>query len=67
MNENGTLVIWLNLQDENAVPLSIFCLKNLEVLTIRNMSFPNGNFSLAINNHYVIYFFQVLYRIIWKI
>ncbi len=45
MDANGTLVVNLKLRNENAVPLSIFCLKNLEQLEIRNTPFPDGNFS----------------------
>lgn len=44
MNENGNLVVDLQLRNENLVPLSIFCLKNLRTLEIQNMPFPDGNF-----------------------
>jgi Leucine-rich repeat (LRR) protein len=42
MDRNGTLVTDLTLHNESAVPLSIFCLKNLRYLTIYNTNFPNG-------------------------
>jgi hypothetical protein len=50
MDENGTLVTQLLLHNENAVPLSIFCLLSLSHLTIYNMPFPNGNSSLSSNS-----------------
>jgi hypothetical protein len=45
MNENATLVDELQLKNENAIPLSMFCLKNLRYLQIENMPFPDGNSS----------------------
>ncbi len=45
MNGNATLVNHLTLRNENVVPLSIFCLKNLRYLQIENMPFPDGNSS----------------------
>jgi len=43
MNGNGTLVVELQLRNQNTVPLSIFCLKNLLHLEIHNMLFSDGN------------------------
>lgn len=42
MDGNATFVDRLELRNENAVQLSIFCLKNLRYLTIQNMPFPDG-------------------------
>ena len=43
MRDGEEFVHQLELRDEDLVPLSIFCLKNLEYLSIYNVSFPNGN------------------------
>ena len=43
MRDGEDFVYQLRLRDEDLVPLSIFCLKNLEDLYINNVSFPNGN------------------------
>jgi hypothetical protein len=45
MNENGTLVDRLNLVNETTIPLSIFCLQNLQDLRITGTPFPDCNFS----------------------
>jgi len=42
MDKNGDFVVRLYLRDEDAVPLSIFCLQNLDDLSINNVSFPDG-------------------------
>jgi hypothetical protein len=49
MNGNGTLVVRLRLFNETTVPLSIFCLQNLEDLIINGLSFPDGNSPLSTN------------------
>ncbi|UJR32342.1 hypothetical protein I4U23_019805 [Adineta vaga] len=41
-NEAGTLVVNLRLLNELSVPLSIFCLKNLQSLYISSTPFPNN-------------------------
>ena len=43
MRDGEDFVSRLELYNEDLVPLSIFCLKNLEYLRIYNVSFPNGN------------------------
>ena len=43
MRDGEDFVSRLELYNEDLVPLSIFCLKNLEYLSIYNVSFPNGN------------------------
>ncbi|CAF1219125.1 unnamed protein product [Rotaria sordida] len=42
MNKNSTVVVELALRSETVVPLSIFCLKNLQRLAITYTPFPNG-------------------------
>ncbi len=42
MDDNNTYVQWLRLSEESHVPPSVFCLKNLERLTIFRTPFLNG-------------------------
>jgi Leucine-rich repeat (LRR) protein len=42
MDEDSTFVTRLDLYNEEAVPLAIFCLTNLQSLDIQNTPFPNG-------------------------
>jgi hypothetical protein len=60
MNDNGTLVIELNLINETTVPLSIFCLQNLQILSIDDTPFPDGNYSLSTNSWYLLYFLGIV-------
>jgi hypothetical protein len=60
MDVNGTLVTRLVLQNETAVPLSMFCLQGLLDLNIINMPFPNGNPSLPSNIHFLIVFLGIV-------
>jgi hypothetical protein len=50
MNDNGTLVLRLYLINETTVPLSIFCLQNVQNLEIIDTPFPDGNYSLLTNS-----------------
>lgn len=53
MDENSTLVVSLKLINEDSVPLSVFCLKNLIHLEIFAVSFLDGNSSLWTNSSHL--------------
>ena len=66
MDATSTFIIDLSLRNENAVPLSIFCLKNLRYLHIENMPFPNGK-SLVESISTTLNISQVLCPTHWEI
>lgn len=66
MDTTGTYIQQLNLRDENAVPLSIFCLKNLQQLSILNMPFPSGK-PLVRNIFTALNITQILCPTHWEI
>jgi len=57
MDENGTVISLLSIANENAVPSSIFCLRNLQGLRIMRTPFPDGNSSRSTNSHTLFYIF----------
>ena len=55
MNPNGTVVISINLHQENIFPPSIFCLKNLQSLKIVKTPFLGGKTDLSTDCHYLLF------------
>jgi hypothetical protein len=50
MDKNNTFVHTLAIRGENLVPMSVFCLSNLDTLEIERTPFENGKFSLLKDN-----------------
>ncbi len=62
MHKDGIFVKSIIIHKENVVPLSMFCLLNLESLQIVETPFENGNFALLNDNSYFEYLFRYCTR-----
>jgi hypothetical protein len=58
MDKDNIFVTRITINHEEFVPLSIFCLLNLEIFQVNGTPFKNGNFSLLNDRFY----FECLFR-----
>ena len=66
MDEKGTFVKSIFIINETVLPLSVFCLSNLERLYIHQTPLPNGNFSFIKYSFYRKDYFRCYTRCLGK-